>query len=708
MLILGSKYGAASEGSKLDGVGYNSNEFVPKPSENGVALLRRDPAPEILLSDPNIARSAISVSPGKLKYRSIVLSYATSDIDVSDFNAGALAPRIAVDHSIRLYAEVAFAGIPEDCRPPIFATTHTHTGRLELNVIVPRWVKRGDGSLRSFNPDPPGPASLETFDALEDLLNARFTWSDPRDPARKKLVDLPNWVLKKKAAALRSGSTWQEDPRTIITRKLVKAFVAGEVRNRSEVLEWLGRANPRQNIIVHGAGPDHITIGAADAPPRERIRLRGLLFSEAFTSRSALKLSHKKAVADLVEQRKTLLANASERLQTAWTQRAAFNCSRYGLGNWPELPFDAAEFAKGPLPPRPMIIPAQRLCPLPNNRREKEPEYGRTRPYQRTVKPLATGTRVVAPGSIARPKTSCGVAVAKPEHQSAAGQDARTRGGSHPLDRFADILAGPAGPAAILTALVKRVRAALPRVVTLRLLDRVSVAIPAGLPADLINCTQSLEKLNVTLERLVQSAEIRRRNRSKTRSDLERDYATARTARRTRERGNGPDGKAGRGPRKLFAHRQAPSNLGESVDQSCTNGRTASGSEAGLQGTQRTPSTVRQENERDAGRLAGSGPVLGQRTKPRNRAALIKDVLKVCDAADPGAARSLRCIIEASAIVPEQGELHVWLGPQELWLLTASPRGLHAVSQLQGLWSEGPITEMEAKKDTSCTDPFEF
>jgi hypothetical protein len=68
---------------------------------------------------------------------------------------GEAGPRIAVDHALWVYREIAFAGVPECYRPPLFATTHIHTGHPEVNIIVPRWAGRSEGAIRAFNPDPP-------------------------------------------------------------------------------------------------------------------------------------------------------------------------------------------------------------------------------------------------------------------------------------------------------------------------------------------------------------------------------------------------------------------------------------------------------------------------------------------------------------------------------------------------------------------------
>jgi hypothetical protein len=76
------------------------------------APFRREPPPEILRGNPVMARGAIRLAPGALKYRSAVLSYAAEDIDTLKFNAGDPALRGAVSLALALCLVIGFAGVP--------------------------------------------------------------------------------------------------------------------------------------------------------------------------------------------------------------------------------------------------------------------------------------------------------------------------------------------------------------------------------------------------------------------------------------------------------------------------------------------------------------------------------------------------------------------------------------------------------------------
>ena len=113
MLISFSRHGSDPKGpAAQDAVSYMSAPEIRKPAATGPRLFRRDPPPEILRGDPAMARAAIRLAPGALKYRSAVLSFAAEDIDTPQFNAGDPALRGAVNLALALCLEIGFAGVP--------------------------------------------------------------------------------------------------------------------------------------------------------------------------------------------------------------------------------------------------------------------------------------------------------------------------------------------------------------------------------------------------------------------------------------------------------------------------------------------------------------------------------------------------------------------------------------------------------------------
>ena len=71
MMQLWSPHAAHPAGpASMDVIEYFSVWQVPKPVPGGRrVMVQRDPPPEVLLSDPAVARAALRLPPGELKYR---------------------------------------------------------------------------------------------------------------------------------------------------------------------------------------------------------------------------------------------------------------------------------------------------------------------------------------------------------------------------------------------------------------------------------------------------------------------------------------------------------------------------------------------------------------------------------------------------------------------------------------------------------------
>lgn len=492
MLISFSKYNADPKSNTVqDAVSYPSAAAIPKPGPGGTnRLFWRDPVPEMLLGDTTLMRAAIRAAPGQHKYRSCVLTFATDDVDCGAFNAGDPQLRGEVDLAVRLWVEHAFAGIPTRCRPPILATTHTHLGALEVNLLVPRWIIRSDGAIRSFNPDPPGPASRAGWDAYEDLLNDRFGWADPRDPARRRLVDVPNWKLKDRAELMRNGDSPYPDPRETLARRLYADVASGKIKNRNGVLERLHKIGEQEGFVIHAVRPHHITIGACDAKPAQRQRLRGLLFSDAFCAPSDI-LPNPDEREQQAIRRAEFRATAASRLQASWERRAKFNCSRYGLGTWPDPVFEDWEQEPIAIPPR--LIPAVRL---PSTIPAKKKDATDARPATNTY---PDGTPTFDTLAELGPVFDGAGHSAGSEDRSAGNRNRSPRRGNHGLDRFAQALAGPIGPGLIFKALIARLRLLIPKLCDRSVLQKIANAAPAALSVQLSQLQNSLEVLNDTI-----------------------------------------------------------------------------------------------------------------------------------------------------------------------------------------------------------------
>lgn len=311
----------------------------------------RTPAPELLLGHPSIVQAAIAALRFQRTTRVATLSFECFDIDVARFNAGDEAARRSIAGAIDLFFELAFAGVPEACRPPVCVGTHTHTGRLEVNIAMPRFVRAATGTLRSFNPHPPLRGSRNAFDALGDYLNAQFGWANPRAPARALAVKGPDWAEKRVAAAVRHGVKFTPDA----TPKLFALQAAKMIATSRHGAERSGFLDIFQDVVA--ATDYELRRGPGDA-----IALVSETDPYPFVLRGTCLARDEAISADPVQP-----ASLETVLSDCWRRRAAWNASEYSSGAWAEPEPDWAHRIKTPKVTLPSCHPeASRPVPGPH------------------------------------------------------------------------------------------------------------------------------------------------------------------------------------------------------------------------------------------------------------------------------------------------------------------------------------------------------
>jgi len=283
-------------------------------------LETRIPAPELLFGHPSVVQSAIAALPFTAIYRVALLSFDPSDVNVALFNDGHETARQTVAGAIDLFLELAFAGVPQTCRPPVFAGTHTHTGRLEINIVMPRFIRTQTGKLRSYNPHPPMRGSQNAFDALGDLLNAQFGWANPRAPERALAVKGPDWAEKRVSAAKRHGIQFTPD----VAPKLFLLQAAQIIAASRHGRDLSGFLNVFRDVVAAtdyelflGQGKAITLVSPTDPHP----------FVLCGTS-----LAKRKAVPAETDPP----ATPESVLSKSWQRRASWNASEYSADTWAE------------------------------------------------------------------------------------------------------------------------------------------------------------------------------------------------------------------------------------------------------------------------------------------------------------------------------------------------------------------------------------
>ena len=292
---------------------------------NGQRLsVLRDPAPEVLISDPRLVLAAMQLLETKHRYSVATLSFDRSDIDVAAFNAGDAASRMKVGQTLNLFFHVAYAGLPQRaCLHPLVGT-HTHTGRLEVNIMLPRAVWKADGKPRAYNANPPGTVSRELWDSFRDTVNGRFEWADPLSPLRKRDFAMTDRQLKQRREAERNGNDPGADMRDRIIEIAAAHLDYTRIFSREMLLDAIAPELSELGIRVKRKNLRTTTF---TGPGLERdIRLSGYAFSDLFREEDP---RHSLSMGERLIERADELRRAPSLLAEGMERRAALNRSRY-------------------------------------------------------------------------------------------------------------------------------------------------------------------------------------------------------------------------------------------------------------------------------------------------------------------------------------------------------------------------------------------
>jgi hypothetical protein len=687
-----------------DAVGYLEAEEVLKPdfsSGTGRQLLKRKPAPEVLMGDAALARASIRMSPGALKYRSAVMSFAADDIDVTRFNAGQTNARRDVDTALGLWLEFAFAGIPKSNRPPVFVTTHTHTARLEVNILVPRWVARSDGRIRSYNPDPPGRVSRDGWDAFEDVLNAHFGWNDPRDPARQQLVRKPGWVAKSHAALVRDGVVQAGDIRELLTVSIIEKIETGDVKNRRDVMALLAVECQKHGFEIVHSGPDFVTVGRPGACAKQNIRLSGQAFKADFNSDMLDRSSELNQ--RLREQRTAFLGTAPERLTSAFERRARFNRSRYGQEKWRVPAFDAQLWLSARSTSDVRSIPLIRV---------DRSSAALEKTHAKTERPDKHGTTVAHAAGRLRSDTEAKDSGSERQDRGDGARNPSAGSATREFEQHVVEISGPQTLGRLLTTLARRVQRLVPNVVASVALNAVRPKLSAHL-SKIRKLADSLEALNDTLEkqhrRLTTSLSSQHSGRVRHQRNAEdsdrNDRAVARASGDTRKDGGELKGRTGKLAHELGQRRRWADKDQRSIQYANDNRSTVESTERTVPADRENTSTTEPEYTGNEKEIGHADALVCDRPPHGSRAELIAAVQATCAAEDRQffVYRSTDCddqSIEHKGMLARHDDENVYL------FLTENSWNIRAPSDIvHALHEQGFIAEPSAPRRDDLEPP---
>ena len=204
---------------------------------------------KVLQGDPNITKDLILNNPHKQKVDVGCLSFEEANID----------ERI----KYKLMQEFEEMLLPNmQGKYNVLWVEHTDKGRLELNFCIPKIELERNRALTPYLHKADLPR-VETWQSLQNLI---YNFSDPKNPAKARTVQL-NTKIKKL-------NIEYSDLDKILHQKVN----AGEIESREQIIQLLKDSN----ITVTRTGKDYIAIKLPNS--KKARRYKGGIYSEEFRS----------------------------------------------------------------------------------------------------------------------------------------------------------------------------------------------------------------------------------------------------------------------------------------------------------------------------------------------------------------------------------------------------------------------------------------
>lgn len=275
--------------STRNGGGSGSIDYAlnQKRIENGTA--------RILKGDERMTRDLIATITKKQKTTFAVLSFEEANI-----------PEEQKRELMRDFERTFFAGLRPDQYNTLWIE-HTDKGRLELNMIAPKFELSTGKSFNPYNHK----TDFHLADLFQNRANLKYGFTDPKDPAKTATVS----GSKKQIGLIKD---YEE-----LDQKLKHLVAEGAIQDRTELIDLL----KENGIEVTRAGTDYISVKLPES--KKARRLNGGIYEKQFTSIDELRDiradSTQRERAFAGRDREAEYREVSKRLSDAVAKRAQYN-----------------------------------------------------------------------------------------------------------------------------------------------------------------------------------------------------------------------------------------------------------------------------------------------------------------------------------------------------------------------------------------------
>lgn len=250
----------------------------------------------VLRGDVDMTIDVINAVPFKKKYTSGVLSFEENNISED-----------AKQQIMNTFESVIFAGLDADQRQ-ILWVEHRDKNRLELNYLV---ANQELHTGKSFTPYLHA-RDKETINAWREIVNDKFSLSNPDEPERKQAFVTAKDLPKTKKEAQQA-----------INKSVENLIEAGVIQNREELIELLEKNG------FEIARKTKKSISIKDPDGGQNIRLTGAVYEQDFRFSEDVRAQLERTAQQYRENSNTRIRDARKTLRARVERKREEHCKRY-------------------------------------------------------------------------------------------------------------------------------------------------------------------------------------------------------------------------------------------------------------------------------------------------------------------------------------------------------------------------------------------
>lgn len=278
----------------------------------------------VLRGNAELTRELINSTNYARRYTSGCLSFEEQESAITDDQK-----RLVME----LFEQTIFTGLQSDQYNILWVEHTDKNGRLELNFLIPNMELRTGKRLQPYYHG----ADKRRVNAYQNLCNAKFNWSDPHDPKKRRISNPyishnSNITSKNNTKNSLNSLTDRTEFVGRLTQIIYDRVQEGAIYSRQALIDEL----PMYGLRVERVTKKFISVSHPEH--KKNFRLKGQLFDDDFQPELFKKTKLEQDIFDYDHSRKQRFLNAKDELKKGLKIKRLYHEKKFNTH--PPMPLD--------------------------------------------------------------------------------------------------------------------------------------------------------------------------------------------------------------------------------------------------------------------------------------------------------------------------------------------------------------------------------